>query len=253
MKRRDWTTYWSTRTNGGHRHSEEEWLRRYAEEILLLVPGGGVLVDVGCGAGEITTYLAPHFDRVWAFDFSESMLEAARQRIRSRALSNIELRLGCAEKFPAEITEADVVLSVGVVQYLRKQEILQHLRECHRVLSPGGTAGVFWIPEKNVKWLSRLGGLQGDGIGFWAFLVRWLRYNARALRSNGPCPDGIGSWYSKQEIETIARQARFRSTFVNCWHYEYRFNAILKKMDKPRSDRGKLSANQSACERQYRG
>src|SRR5437868_1162393 len=83
--------YWSDKTDAKHRYSTEKWLQIYSSELLALLPQGGTLLDVGCGACQITTYLAPAFERVYAIDFSDSMLETARQRIKNLQITNISL------------------------------------------------------------------------------------------------------------------------------------------------------------------
>jgi cyclopropane fatty-acyl-phospholipid synthase-like methyltransferase len=45
------------------------------------MPSGGTLLDVGCGAGQVATYLVGAFNSVVAINPSVSMLTAARARI----------------------------------------------------------------------------------------------------------------------------------------------------------------------------
>ena len=61
-----------------------------------MLPCRGTLLDVGCGSCQVTTYLAPEFEQVYALDFSESMLAAARQRVESSGVTNIKLLPGTA-------------------------------------------------------------------------------------------------------------------------------------------------------------
>src|SRR5271169_2763203 len=92
--------YWATKTDALHRYSTEDWLQKYASELLAMLPLGGTLLDIGCGACEVTTYLASKFERVYAVDFSDSMLAAARQRLERREIKNIQLLNGTAQNFP---------------------------------------------------------------------------------------------------------------------------------------------------------
>ena len=89
--------------------------------FLAMLPSGGTLLDVGCGACQLTTYLAPEFDQVYGVDFSETMLLTARQRIERRGLTNVWVLSGTAQKFPEVINNANVILSYQLVQYLTLQ------------------------------------------------------------------------------------------------------------------------------------
>ena len=60
--------YWSTQSDAKHRSTDEAAYARYADELLAIVPASGTLVDVGCGACEVTAHLAPYFDHVIGFD-----------------------------------------------------------------------------------------------------------------------------------------------------------------------------------------
>ena len=102
--------YWSDKTHGLHRIRSEDSLRKYAEEMLAIIPCRGTLFDVGCGACEVTSYLAPHFDKIYGIDFSESMLQAARQRVDRLGIANIELLKGTMTDFPETARNPDVIL-----------------------------------------------------------------------------------------------------------------------------------------------
>ena len=97
--------HWAGKTDGGHRHPTEESFREYASELLKILPRRGTLLDIGCGSCQVTTYLAPAFDRVYAVDSSESMLAAAHQRVQSLGQPNITVLSGSAQRFPVELTD----------------------------------------------------------------------------------------------------------------------------------------------------
>ena len=143
--------YWIGKTDGGHRYSTEQWFQKYASELLAMFPSRGTLLDVGCGACQLTTYLAPEFEQVYAVDFSETMLATARQRIESLGLTNVRLLSGTAQKFPEVISSANVILSYQLLQYLTLADFSQHLHECQRVLNKGGMVCAAMIPNSALK------------------------------------------------------------------------------------------------------
>ena len=61
--------------------------------------GGGLgarfALDVGCGSGQFTKLLLPHFSRVLATDVSEAQVEQARRQLSA---NNVDVRLGSGEQ-----------------------------------------------------------------------------------------------------------------------------------------------------------
>ena len=104
-------------------------------------PRGGTCVEVGCGPGRMTGYLAERFDRVVAVDVSAGMLERARANVTAE---NVELRLVSGEGLETvEDACADVLVCYLVLQHLPKRRlVLRYLAELARALAPTGEAFV---------------------------------------------------------------------------------------------------------------
>jgi ubiquinone/menaquinone biosynthesis C-methylase UbiE len=223
--------FWGDRTHASHRHSSEEWFERYALEILAMLPLGGALLDVGCGACELTTYLAPHFDHVVAIDFSGGMLNAARRRITANGLRNVTLIQAEAASLPLIARRFDAILAFSVLQYMDEVSLGRHMDECARVLLPHGVVCWGQVPNARLKWPFRLGLLSGRSIGPVQLVRRaWelWRQGRDAGRRRKPLADGIGRWIAPTEIESLAEKAGMVAEFRNNWYYEYRFHALLR-------------------------
>lgn len=223
--------YWSDKSDGMHRASSEEWYAKYAGELLAMLPAGGTLIDVGCGACQVTTYLAPRFERVVAFDFSDAMLAAAERRIDRLGLTGVRLASGNATAFPAPMPRADVVLSYGVVQYLSIEELALHLAECRRAIADNGVVCSAIVPNAALRSIYYFGKL----VPASDRLASRLRSHAELARrrvkgrlANDPLWDGIGNWFSTADFEAVANRAGFDAEFRHCWYYEYRFHALLR-------------------------
>jgi ArsR family transcriptional regulator len=67
-------------------------LPSYLAAFAMLVPDRRFAIDVGTGSGGFLDVLAPTFDRVLALDRSDAQLERARDRVRRRGYTNVELR-----------------------------------------------------------------------------------------------------------------------------------------------------------------
>lgn len=103
----------------------------------LALPPGSKALDAGCGPGHLVLALARRGFRMWALDGAEGMLRAARARVEAAQPAHpVDFRQGDIEKLPYGDAEFDLVLSTGVIEYLKNDT--QVLREFFRVLRPGG-------------------------------------------------------------------------------------------------------------------
>ena len=222
--------YWTGKTDAGHRRSSEEWYKKYATELLAMFSSRGTLLDVGCGACQLTSYLAPEFEQVFAVDFSETMLAAAHERIESCGLTNVRLVSGAAQEIPEVITSANVILSYQVIQYLTLAEFRRHLHECRRILDRGGMVCAAAIPNSALKELYYDKRLVPNQVQFAGRLRSWAQLTRRRVMAHFRRDllwDGIGNWFSQADIETVANDSGFDVEFRNSWFYEYRFHALL--------------------------
>jgi cyclopropane fatty-acyl-phospholipid synthase-like methyltransferase len=224
--------FWKERSDPLWCRPGEDWPRRHALEYLALLPQGGTLLDVGCGAGELFAYLAPYYKRIIGIDSSQSMLAAAHENTKKFALNNVTLHSADACHFPEAITKVDAVLVSGVVQYLDRSALLLHLSECRRVLAEDGVVVVGAIPKTARRWFWYCGVL-GDQLPSLTQtgknLLRAWRRQQRARKQNDFLWDGIGRWYSVAEIDEIASASGFEADFRNAWYFDYRFHAILRR------------------------
>jgi len=113
--------------------SEEEERRDIVEMLDISV--GDRILDVGCGPGNYTRYLAQLAEEGLAIgiDASESMLEVATRRSRRANTAYIH---GDACALPFEGEQFDAVCCVGVIHMLG--DPMGALDEMVRVLAPGG-------------------------------------------------------------------------------------------------------------------
>ncbi len=92
--------------------------------------------EIGCGAGRMTRHLAGTFDRVYAFDVSDGMIDRARLAVGK----NVELAVIDGQHLPLADGAVQAVFSTHVLQHLDSVDIgLGYFREFCRVLGPGGS------------------------------------------------------------------------------------------------------------------
>jgi arsenite methyltransferase len=100
---------------------------------------GEVVLDIGSGGG-MDSFLAARrvgpSGKVIGVDMTPAMLERATRTAQSSGITNVEFRLGQAEKMPVEDGSVDVVLSNCVINLCEDKG--QVFREAYRVLRFGG-------------------------------------------------------------------------------------------------------------------
>jgi ubiquinone/menaquinone biosynthesis C-methylase UbiE len=126
---------------------------------------GGRILEVGVGTGLTLPYYS-RTSRVFGIDFSEPMLQKARQRVAEERLTQVEgLEVMDAERLQFPDESFDVVVAQCVVNTVPHAEIA--LDEFARVLKPGGEIVI----------LNRVGAEAGPRLTF----ERWFQPMARKL------------------------------------------------------------------------
>ena len=172
-------------------------------------PGDRVL-DLGCGTGELAGSLAQAGIRAAGCDISQQMLRLAARDPGRRAGSVqwVQLEPGW-RRLPFASAAFDAVVAASVLEYVAEPAAV--LRECARVLRPGGVV-VCTVPDLRhpvrwAEWLAR--GLARAPVSPVGGSLRWHAYRAylRASRQRHrvrwwlaasasvglrpvPCPDG---------------------------------------------------------------
>jgi len=114
-------------------------------------------IEIGCGAGRLTKYIAGTFDHVTALDVSEDQINYARSRVDRQ---NITYCVTDGVAFPAISDPVTAVFSAHVFQHFDSlSDLARVFREAARTLSPGGTMMVhlpiYSLPQSPLKPLMR--------------------------------------------------------------------------------------------------
>jgi ubiquinone/menaquinone biosynthesis C-methylase UbiE len=97
-------------------------------------------IEAGCGTGKNTAMLARKAQRVQALDFSESMLQMARAKMRDAHVSFTQADL--SHTWPCANASADLVICNLVLEHIANIDFV--FNQAARCLQPGG---YFWVCE----------------------------------------------------------------------------------------------------------
>ncbi len=100
---------------------------------------GDTVIDLGSGAGNdcfIARAQVGEKGRVIGIDFTEKMIEKARENVDKLGYNNVEFRFGDIEQIPVTSNIADVVVSNCVLNLVPNK--FNVMKEIYRVLKPGG-------------------------------------------------------------------------------------------------------------------
>ena len=107
------------------------------------------ILELGCGRGDFSVWLAKQGARVTAVDIGPDLVTAARTLARVNQVDS-EFRQANIVDLPFDSATFDVVIGLAILHHLSQADVLKAVRECYRVLKPGGTA-VFQEPVENSK------------------------------------------------------------------------------------------------------
>jgi 2-polyprenyl-3-methyl-5-hydroxy-6-metoxy-1,4-benzoquinol methylase len=149
---------------------------------------GDRVLDLGCGTGDLARALAAAGLQVGGCDISDEMLVRAAREPRGRGERVGWVRLSPGwRRLPFASAAFDVVVAASVFEYVAEPGAV--LRECARVLRPGGVV-LYTVPDlrRPVRW------------------AEWLaRRLARVMRA--PSGDGCRSrWYGYHTYLRASRQ-----------------------------------------------
>jgi len=167
------------------------------------------VLEIGCGTGLNTQWLAGRAGSVVATDFSENMLEKARARLSGSDV--ILQRMDVREPWPFDGERFDSVVATLVLEHV---EPLDHVfQEARRVLQPGG---VLYISELHPY--RQFGGTQanfereasGDQVTIGAFTHPVSEFVNEGLDA-GFSVRRMGEWYRPDDEVPRLLSIRFEA------------------------------------------
>lgn len=146
----DWTEYWNEKDRFSsfdqgplavsyYQRDQKGLLTGLFDELIEEIPAAGRVLDVGCGNGAGAAALLSAADQQQKV-IHVDMLDLAGICPPQSLLARVETKTGDAERLPFPDQTFDLVLSCFCAEFC---DILQVVKECHRVLKRGGRLAMF--------------------------------------------------------------------------------------------------------------
>ncbi len=121
------------------------------------------ILDIGCGGGILSESMARLGARVTGTEITEKNVRVAQIHAASSGL-DIDYRLTTAHEMAASGKAFDAVLNMEVVEHV--EQLPEFLRDCARLVRPGGVMVVATINRTPLAWLTAIIGAER--------ILRWL-------------------------------------------------------------------------------
>ncbi len=136
--------YWDTRSEGYRQQIENEHkngTEDFYVQLFKSLPSPLRVLDLGCGPGFLTGLLASKGHEVTALDFSEKMLEQAKDYVSKVTHKKVNFLRDDAQNPPFENESFDLIVSRNLVWNLEKP--VEAYKKWFDLLSPNGQMFVF--------------------------------------------------------------------------------------------------------------
>jgi ubiquinone/menaquinone biosynthesis C-methylase UbiE len=97
------------------------------------------ILDLGCGTGKYSIFLANKGFLVYATDMSKTGIDIAKQKAKSLGLGNIHFKKHDMRSIPFADSFFDAVICTWTIYHGTLDEIRKTVSEIYRVLKPNGT------------------------------------------------------------------------------------------------------------------
>lgn len=138
---------------------------------------GDVVLDAGCGTGELIKQYHQLVKSFYGTDFSEEMIKIAQENLRNA--ENVVLKVAGVQKLPFVENTFDKTICISVLQYLSDDEYKAAIKELQRVTKEDGflilhvknSVSPFGIILKTLRWLC----LIADHRGYYRPFYKYKR------------------------------------------------------------------------------
>ncbi|MEO5357084.1 MAG: class I SAM-dependent methyltransferase [Nitrospirae bacterium YQR-1] len=109
---------------------------RFTGALTERLPSGSLVLDFGCGSGDLTNCLLEAGFQMHGYDLSEMMIKRARERYESSGIIFTCSGADFTQKLPYDDGTFDAVTASSVFEYI--EDPVSYFKEIFRLLKPGG-------------------------------------------------------------------------------------------------------------------
>jgi len=163
-------------------------------------PTEALALDLGCGEGRDTAFLAEAGFRVVARDVAPAGLEKARALLARRGIpaGRVDLAQTDVRAFEYPPNAYDLALAANVFQFLPPDEVPAHIKRLQAATKPGGLCAVGVFSPAMVGWGAQIGGFfaatADELLSFFPRAEGWLPLDLTEYRHYSRRDDAMGSW-----------------------------------------------------------
>lgn len=175
------------------------YMRSVEKMVLLESLKPGMILDIGCGTGEQSLFLAKRGYQVLGVDISREMLIKANESAKEGMLKDkLSLVIASAEVLPFRDNSFDGLISIfGVFNHIPKAD--HAFQETHRVLKSGGMAVFTVVNRWNLTWWVN------------ALLKCKISWLISSMRSKEYTVNGLWTYYfSRNDLKNILKRIGYR-------------------------------------------
>jgi len=183
-------------------------------EEKLAIDRNDVILDLCCGNGLITSYLAPKCKKIIGVDFAQDLV----RQIDLVRHPNISIVVEDIRKVQFEQETIDKVIIYAGIQYLTEKDTISLFESVLNWMKKNGVCFIGDVPDR-----SRL----------WDFFNNDQRQGAYfdALKKDAPL---IGAWFESQWLKNLGKHVGFNKVDIlaqphHLPYSHYRFDVILRK------------------------
>jgi SAM-dependent methyltransferase len=159
----DWESVYAANPDGFTFGEEPSQLCRSAVHYFSAFggePGQARALDLGCGEGRDTAFLAREGFRVVARDIAPTGLVKTRALLARHSVSSegVDLTLEDVRTFDYPMEDYDLALAANVYQFLPSEDVPLHIRCLQGTVKPGGICAVGVFSPDMIAWGAELEG-----------------------------------------------------------------------------------------------
>jgi ubiquinone/menaquinone biosynthesis C-methylase UbiE len=189
-----WNDMYSSETQKLEEHNFRLRRNSTVAHVLGAIGPGAKVLDLGCGTGPVLTKLREKGVSCVGMDYSQDMLDFAKERLQSLSLDSSDLFQGDCRATPFGDASFDAIVCLGVISYI--EDYSQVLRELYRLAKPGALVVISTRSSSNP--------VLSDPVSSAKEALKFLIGRREAE------PYKIGRFMSQPEVTQKIREAGFR-------------------------------------------